>query len=66
MQMWLGSGKEMPFTGIPDSLSDLLGLRLSRPRSRPAQISEGTRDTSAQRSLCREYIAIVYSPPDSS
>jgi len=61
--MWLGSGKEMPFTGIQGSLSDLLGLRFSLPRSRPAQISEGTLNTSEQRKLFQEYIAMICSPP---
>ena len=64
MQMRLGSGKEMPFTAILGSLSDLLGLRLSLPlQSRPAQISEGTQDSSEQRRLCREYMAMNCSSP---
>ena len=88
----------LPFTAVPASLSDLLGLRLSLPlqgqgkaaiagkkvaggslsqfgsggdlgqkkvpktffpSSRPAQISEGTRDSTDQHSLCREYSAMA-------
>ena len=33
---------------VQGSLSDLLGLRLSLPRSRPAQISDGTLDSTEQ------------------
>jgi len=34
------------FGAVPSSISDLLGLRLSLPlQSRPAQISDGTRDS---------------------
>ena len=38
-----------PFDTLLGSLSDLLGLRLSLPlQSRPAQISEGTQDSTEQ------------------
>ncbi len=47
------------------SLSDLLGLRLSLPRSRPAQISDGTPDSTEQLELCKGNIAIFPSHSNS-
>jgi hypothetical protein len=59
-----GSGKEMPFTAILGCLSDLVWLRLSHPQqSRPAPNNEGTQDSSEQRRLCREYMAMNCSSP---
>jgi len=43
--------KTLGFGTVPGSLSDLFGLRLPLPRSRPAQISEGTRDSTEQLDL---------------
>jgi hypothetical protein len=38
----------LAFCRVKGSVSDLLGLRLPLPRSRPAQISDGTLDTAEQ------------------
>jgi len=40
-----------PFGAVQGSLSDFLGLRPPLPRSRPAQISEGTLDSTEQLKL---------------
>jgi len=46
--------KLLPFVTVLGSLSDLLGLRLPLPlQSRPAQISEGTQDSTKGLALCR-------------
>jgi len=53
----------LPFGVVPGSLSDLLGLRLSLPRSRPAQISEGARNSAKPLQHCQGNIAKVSKPP---
>jgi len=43
----------VPFGAVQGSLSDLLGLRLPRPlQSRPAQISDGTPDSTNHLAPC--------------
>ena len=50
----------LTFGMIPGSLSDLLGLRLSRPlQSRPAQIYNGSRDHADEVRHCLGNIVIV-------
>ena len=49
-----------PFGAVLGSVSDLLGLRLSLPlQSRPAQISDGTQDSTKARNPFAENIATV-------
>jgi iron complex transport system substrate-binding protein len=49
------------FGAVMGSVSDLLGLRLSLPlQSRPAQISDGTHDSSERLGLCEGNMATIF------
>ena len=63
----LGFGVGLLFGAVLGSLSDLLGLRLSLPlQSRPAQISEGTQDSTEQLELCQGNNATLNTPDEKS
>ena len=53
----------MPFGTVLGSVFDLLVLRLSLPlQSRPAQISDGTQDSTDERELCLVNVASASCP----
>jgi hypothetical protein len=63
----LGFGVGLLFGTFLGSLSDLLGLRLSLPlQSRPAQISEGTQESTEQLELCQLNNATLNTPDEKS